>query len=240
MKIQGIAACLRQAGRETRGGTLIMKRNIILLALVSALVLSILPGCGNIGEDPLPFPGWNEDRSAVTLFVNGAFYSFDYTAEYDGIEVVGYIPAKPDGSGGLYTSMASKEWGSAVEGGIKSMEFRHDTTSVEEAWKITMMDDTIVPAGTLTFSAMTFGGELGDAAVSKVKFSVWTSRNRVTDYEVIIPLSDRDDGEWHQYTVSVAGAGLEAGETLKQWQVGVPALAGKIYVDNIILSQPTN
>lgn len=213
---------------------------IVLLLLTTFLVCFL--GCDTIGEDPLPFPGWNENRSAVALYVNGTFYSFDYTAKYDGIEIVGYVPPKPDGSGGLYTSMASSEWGSAVDRGVKSMEFRHDTAqSVEEAWKITMMDDTIIPAGTLSFSAMAFGGELGDEAVSAVKFSMWTSRNKavLTDLVVSIPLDQRDNGQWYEYSIPVSGTTLEVGETLKQWQVGVPVNAGKIYIDNIVLTQAT-
>jgi hypothetical protein len=119
--------------------------------VVLAAAMLVWAGCNNLGEDPLPSPGPNADGS-VTLFVNGSLYNFDYTAQYDGIQLVEYIAASQDGRGGAFSNLGSSAVGgfSGSQGSIysvkgdKALEFSHDlryNTPEGETWRITLFDD---------------------------------------------------------------------------------------------------
>ena len=235
----------------------------IIFGVLAAVVL-IAAGCGNLGEDPLPSPGPNSDGS-VTLFVNGTLYNFDWTAQRDGIEIIDYQEAKPDGTGGSgFLNMGSKEGGGFAgstgyisgtseeaksiysQKGGKSMAFLNDLrNNYEGKWKFTLFDSP--PLYVSDYTGVTFWAkwdanpETGSITICGVNLTVWTSSGiKIVDAQLTpIPLSQRN-GQWYKYTISLnkwwaPGVPLPSGETIKQWQISVPQNAGRIYVDEIIL-----
>jgi hypothetical protein len=156
-----------------------MRKIIPVVCVVIAVMYS---GCDTIGEDPFPSPGPNPDGS-VTLFVNGALYNFDYTAQYDGIQYEGYFEPKPDGEGGTllgsqFLSLGSTEGGGFAGGegplngdplrvlvqskyygigsnGTKSMAFLNDLkNNCNGDWKITLFDTP--PMKVADYSAVSY------------------------------------------------------------------------------------
>jgi len=221
-------------------------------------------GCGALGEDPQPFPGPNADGS-VTLFVNGGLYNFDYTAQFDGIQLNEYVAPKPDGTGGAFTNMGSGSASFAGNdprsrysvSGTKSMEFGLDIeNNMTQTWTITLFDTNPIMAadvGTVSFWAMYSNGPMPGLvqglAPANITFSVWTTSGyQICSVLNAIPAAQRD-GQWYRYTaplsksISVTGEGgavmgnvpLSSGEAVKRWAISVPANAGRIYVDEIVI-----
>ena len=223
-----------------------MKRNIILLALVSALVLSILPGCGNIGEDPLPFPGIQEDGS-IALYRNGTLYNFDYTAAYDGIQLVEWTPPKQDGTGGAFTNMGSKTGGGYLPGSVKAIEFLHDLPlnaadgRTAETWIFTLFDTPPIPVKNiidLSFQAKFTAPPEGVSVYSPaVTITLRSSSGFVVASKECSILMEERDAQWHEYRVpmNVLPDYISNDEILWQWDVSVPVNAGRIYVDEVIV-----
>ena len=99
-----------------------MKKIIFILLTVCIFIIA---GCSNMGEpDPLFKVGLIDTEKSpqkVVLFANGNFYNFDYTYQYDGIQLVGYSNKKPNPSnkneivGNIYTKIGYKDIG--VTGG---------------------------------------------------------------------------------------------------------------------------
>jgi len=129
----------------------------MLFIVLTAVVL--LLGCDNAGEEPLPSPGPNYNAKggieSITLFVNGSFYNFDYTAQYDGLQLIEYTPPKPRDSngnrvGGAFSSLSSSAGGGfagseksiySVEGG-NALEYNHHLPNNDvETWRITLFDN---------------------------------------------------------------------------------------------------
>jgi len=257
------------------------EKKVKMIFVILTVIFLLFAGCDNIGEDPLPSPGPNPDGS-VTLFVNGTVYNFDYTAYQDGIEIVDYSEAKPDGTGGSqFLDMSSKEGGSFAgsEGyvtgtlnseksiysqrGISSMAFLNDLkNNYEGKWKFTLFDAP--PLLLSDFNRITFwakwdwGPEVGSMPSQVgVKISVWSSSGiLIRDGELpanlaVIPgnpnsqsseIGQQKNGKWYKYSVSLnkewaPGVKFPASESIKQWQISVPQNAGRIYVDEIVLTK---
>lgn len=192
-----------------------------------AALLMVFSGCDNIGTDYPIEPGPGFEGGTVAIFRNGTVFSFDYTQEYDGLQIVGYNDYKKgaDGeiSGGEKTSLSVilAPAGSGYAGHSRAMEFRHDEKdNVEEGWLVTLFDEPVIKASnykTITFWAK-YGGGLEPDAVEppnhntsvNITISVWGSSGAeltfsgnndspATNMNSI--LTDQRDGEWHQFTV---------------------------------------
>jgi len=196
--------------------------------LVLAVILLIFTGCDNIGEDPLPSPGPNADGS-VTLFVNGSLYNFDYTAQYDGIQLFGYVAPTPDGRGGAFSNLGTSVNGGGFSGkegsiysikGDKVLEFSHDlryNTPGGEAWNITLFDNP--PILLSDYSSITFwakyawppeayendsGTLVFPQGKASVTISVGTRRGYSipeVDIECTFTEEDIEDGQWRKFSV---------------------------------------
>lgn len=201
-----------------------MKKLSIIILVMPALMWA---GCGNLGEDPVPSPGPNADGS-ITLFVNGTLYNFDWTAKYDGIQLDGYAPAKPDGTGGIFTSLGSKKGGgfSGMDSrsiyypnkGDKAMEFSHDLRhNPVDKWIVTLFDTS--PIDVSGYSQITFWAKWANAPDPYIDdfgitifpngtSSVTIQAETNSGYEIaktiniIDELTERD-GVWRQYTVNL-------------------------------------
>ncbi|MDR2702052.1 MAG: hypothetical protein LBB72_06455 [Spirochaetaceae bacterium] len=228
---------------------------------IALTILLFCAGCDSLGEDPLPAPG-PHGTDGVVLFVNGTVYNFDYTAQYDGIQMPLYMDAKPDGMGGTiggaqFLNMGSIEGGAFAgsegsvysQNGIKSMAFLNDlANNYEGQWRFTLFDNP--PLLVSAYNGITYWAKyaaapaVGSSTSVGVTIDVWTSSGRnIASVFNNIPVEARLDGQWHKYTVQLTKqwasttppVPLPDGETIKQWQITVPQNAGRIYVDEVIL-----
>ena len=222
----------------------------IVLCATAAFVL-IYAGCGNLGEDPLPFPGFKDDNTVV-LFRNGTLFNFDYTAEYDGIQSSKYEPEAPDGSGGTFWSLSTNIGSAGYFNDItkvrntRAMEFKHDEPgNYDTEWMFTLFDTppiTISKYGNISFWVF-YANPVKPGAGSQQPSAVTIDLISASGISVLkngycaIGNDIKEAGKWHKFEVDINNIPewLPQDDILWRWTISVPVNAGRIFVDEFIL-----
>jgi len=236
-----------------------MKKQIIFLMVLS-LIFFIL-SC-NLGMEPPPKVGINDDEGTCTLYAAGGIWNNDYTIAYDGIS---WFPGEA-GLAGWKMNMGSSDAGGAPgTTSTKAWEWRLDEDdSLGQGAAISLLKH--LPAGgysKLSFWArVTAGGKnssrvIVEVFVDRQGSQVGSNANILGQSSVTVNIEA--DNDWHHYevpfrtrqdsliSVSRPDGGeifipnpndyywVMPGDKIVQWTIQVPGESGRIYVDNIQL-----
>ena len=265
-----------------------MKKLMVICAAIA--VLFVLPACSNLIEktqDPGPAPGpiIVDGKTAVVLFKNGTIYNFDYTANYDGIQLNNFATPKGDPKtqkltieGSPWTSTSSKvkgggappyNWSSTEKKnlggefkeprGENVMEFMHANDKLEdhsfrdEAWIFTLFGSVSNKPGTVTplvgsgWSMISLWVKVADypdtgtdglipsVTVQAASSNGWSYGSGTGT----VPMESVIKQEWVKLEIPLEGrnAAMPADDWVRTWQITVPAKAGLLYIDEVIIYQ---